>query len=204
MSQNSYQETLAKIRDLQDQLEQQFDLLLSEKRAQFKYRFKKGRVIFEKGVHDLQKKYRTDIWTYIKGTHPLFILTSPIIYGVIIPLTFLDISVFIYQQICFRVYGIPIVPRSDYIVIDRQHLDYLNGIEKFNCMYCGYGNGLIEHVREVFARTEQYWCPIKHARRAKKTHPYMEKFADYGNAEIYHEKLATLRSELNKALDKKE
>ncbi len=201
MSQNTYKETLGKIKDLQDQLEHEFDQLLSEKRAQFKYRLKKGRVVFEKEISELHKKHRIDVWTYIKSSHPLYILTSPIIYGVIIPLVVLDAAVFIYQQICFRIYGIPIVKRADYIVIDRHNLDYLNAIEKFNCVYCGYGNGLIEYIREVFARTEQYWCPIKHARRARKTHPYVEKFVDYGNAEIYHQKLASLRSELKKTTD---
>ena len=199
MPQNHYHETLAKIKDLQDQLEQEFDQLLSEKRTRFKYRLKKGKVIFEKEISDLHKKHRIDVWTYIKSAHPLYILTSPIIYGVIIPLVFLDAAVFIYQQICFRVYGIPIIKRTDYIVIDRQNLDYLNTIEKVNCIYCGYGNGLVEYIREIFARTEQYWCPIKHAKRAHKTHPYVEKFADYGDAEHYRARLAQLRKQLNDA-----
>ena len=64
-------------------------------------------------------------------------------------------------------------------------------------MYCGYGNGLIEYIREIFARTEQYWCPIKHAKRAQKTHPYVELFSDYGDAEHYKERLAELRKQLN-------
>jgi len=202
MSQNSYQETLSKIKELQDQLEQQFDQLLSEKRAEFNYQLRKGKVIFEKSVHDFQKKYRTNVWSYIKSSHPLYILTAPIIYSVIIPLVLLDAFIFIYQQVCFRVYGIPMVSRTKYIIIDRHHLKYLNIIEKVNCVYCGYGNGLIEYIREVFARTEQFWCPIKHARRAQKTHIYAEKFADYGNAEIYQKKLESLRAELNKQNNK--
>ncbi len=202
MSQNTYKETLGKIKDLQDQLEHEFDQLLSEKRAQFKYRLKKGRVIFEKEISELHKKHRIDVWTYIKNSNPLYILTSPIIYGVIIPLVLLDAAVFIYQQICFRVYRIPIVKRADYIVIDRHNLDYLNAIEKFNCMYCGYGNGLIEYIREIFARTEQYWCPIKHARHARNRHPYVENFVDYGDAENYKSCLHMLRKQLNESQDK--
>ena len=197
MAQTNYQEILSRIKALQDQLEQEFDQLLAEKRAQFKYQLRKGKVIFEKSVRELQRRQRVGIWAYLIRSNPLYIITSPIIYGVIVPLVILDAAVFIYQQICFRVYGIPIVSRSAYIIIDRHHLVYLNGIEKFNCMYCGYGNGLIEHIREVFARTEQYWCPIKHAKRAYKTHPYVEKFVDYGDAENYKKQLAALRKELN-------
>ncbi len=192
-----YDEILKKIHGLQDQLEEELEELVSKKREEFQYKLKKGKVTFDKNIRDIHQKYRVGIWTYLKNTHPLYILTSPIIYGVIFPLIFLDIAVFLYQQICFRVYEIPIVRRADFIVIDRQNLDYLNGIEKFNCMYCGYGNGLIEYIREVFSRTEQYWCPIKHARRAVKTHYRTEKFVDYGDVETYKKQLGILRKELN-------
>lgn len=29
-----------------------------------------------------------------------------------------------------------------YVVFDRRHLAYLNAIEKLNCAYCEYGNGV--------------------------------------------------------------
>ena len=57
------------------------------------------------------------------------------------------------------------VKRSEYVIIDRNHLSYLNLIEAFNCVYCGYANGVIAYVREIASRTEQHWCPIKHALR---------------------------------------
>ncbi len=197
MAQNHIDEILTKIYGLQDQLENELDELVSKKREEFQYQLKKGKVIFDKSIRDFHKKYRIDVLTYLKRANPLYIITSPIIYAVIIPLAFLDIAVFIYQQICFRVYGIPIVPRSDYIVIDRQHLDYLNAIEKFNCMYCGYGNGLIAYIREVFARTEQFWCPIKHAKSSLRHHHYVDRFVDYGDVANYKQQLAILRKELN-------
>jgi len=197
MTQTHYDEILKKINSLQGQLEVELDKLVEKKRQQYQYKLKKGKVLFDKKIRDYHQKYRVDVWTYIKKSHPLYILTSPIIYGVIFPLIFLDLAVFIYQQTCFRVYKIPLVPRSDYIVIDRQHLDYLNAIEKFNCMYCGYGNGLIAYIREVFARTEQFWCPIKHAKSSLNHHPYVDKFVDYGDVTKYKQQLAALRKELN-------
>ncbi len=47
---------------------------------------------------------------------------------------------------------------------------YLNFIEKLNCQYCAYGNGVLAYVVEVAGRTEQYWCPVKHALRMKSMH----------------------------------
>ncbi len=196
MEYSNYEEILSRIQGLQKQLEQEFDLLLKEKRAQVQYNYKKGKVIFNKGMRDFQRRYKVGLWPYIRDAKPGHILTAPIIYSVAFPLVILDFFVWVYQQTCFRVYGIPMVARADYIVIDRQHLQYLNAIEKFNCVYCGYGNGLIAYIGEVFARTEQYWCPIKHARRSKFQHPYTEKFVDYGDVEAYRKELAKLREEL--------
>ena len=53
----------------------------------------------------------------------------------------MDLFVTTYQAVCFPIYGIPKVRRSDYLVFDREDLPYLNAIEKFNCFYCSYGNG---------------------------------------------------------------
>jgi hypothetical protein len=104
----------------------------------------------------------------------------------------------VYQAICFRAYGIPRVPRPLYIVVDRQHLAYLNGIEKLNCVFCGYANGVFAYVREVAGRTEQYWCPIRHARRVRTPHAHYREFVDYGDAEAYRKRLIPLRQELRR------
>jgi hypothetical protein len=45
----------------------------------------------------------------------------------------------------------------------------------------------------VAARTEQYWCPIKHARRIQAAHDRYPKFFDHGDAEAYRQGLARLR-----------
>ena len=196
MSQSQYEEILTKIQNLQRQLENEIDEITAKKQAEFQYSLKKGKVIFNRKIRKFQRQYHVSSFAYLFRSKLSFILTAPIIYSVIFPLIFLDLAVFIYLHICFRVYGIPIVPRKDYIIIDRQHLSYLNTIEKINCMYCGYGNGLIAYIREVFARTEQYWCPIKHAKRSLNSHSYTDKFVDYGDAESYRKQLNKLREEL--------
>lgn len=83
--------------------------------------------------------------------------------------------------------------RSDCFVYDHHLLPYLNWIERMNCLYCSYGNGLIAYAREIIGRTQQFWCPIKHARRVADAHPRYVSFFDYGDTERYRAELGRLR-----------
>ena len=103
-------------------------------------------------------------------------------------------SVSLYQAICFPVYGIARVKRGDYIVFDHQHLAYLNIIEKVHCLYCSYAVGMLAYTQEIIARTEQYFCPIKHARRMHSAHSRYECFLDYGDGQDFHRKLEEFRT----------
>jgi hypothetical protein len=116
----------------------------------------------------------------------------------VIPLLMLDACVSFYQWTCFPIYGITKVRRSDYLVFDRRHLGYLNFIEKFHCTYCEYGNGLMGYMAEILARTEQYFCPIKHAHKILGTHERYNRFLDYGEADAYEAKLEEFRVALGK------
>lgn len=116
----------------------------------------------------------------------------------IVPLTVLDLFVTTYQAVCFPICRVEKVRRGDYIVLDRRQLEYLNFIEKSHCTYCGYASGLVAYVFEIVARTEQYFCPIKHARRILGTHSRYRRFLDYGEAEDYGARLEAFRVALNK------
>lgn len=140
-----------------------------------------------------QRRYKTSLFRFLVRSRILVLLTAPVIYAGWVPFLLMDVFVTIYQTICFPVYRIPRVKRRDYIVFDREDLPYLNLIEKFNCFYCSYGNGVAAYTREVAARTEQYWCPIKHARRIRSAHDRYPKFFDYGDAEAYKQGLQRLR-----------
>jgi hypothetical protein len=140
-----------------------------------------------------QRRYKIGIFRFLAKTRLLVALTAPVIYLGWIPFILMDIFVTLYQAICFPVYRIPKVRRSDYLVFDRGDLPYLNLIEKFNCFYCSYGNGIAAYTREVSARTEQYWCPIKHARRIRASHDRYPDFFEYGDAEAYRQGLNRLR-----------
>jgi len=126
------------------------------------------------------------------------ILVAPVIWSVLLPAIVLDVFVSFYHMICFPVYGIPKVRRRDYIVIDRGRLKYLKLDEKLSCLFCGYFNGLLAYCSEIAARTEQYWCPIKHRRTPKATHARYPVFLEHGDGERYQERLARFRAELNK------
>jgi len=147
---------------------------------------------------DLRTHRRVRIGTlrYLIDANFLYILSSPFIYILIIPFALLDLLVSIYQAICFRIYKIPMVRRADYMVFDRGRLAYLNKIEQINCTYCSYANGVIAFVREVSARTERFWCPIKHASHLKGTHSYYRQFEEYGDGENYQERLLEQRRAL--------
>jgi len=106
-----------------------------------------------------------------------------------------------YRAICFPLYGIPRVRHRDYIRCERLQLGYLNLLEKLNCAYCDYANGLIAMVREVAARTEQYWCPIKHVEHMRATHSRFSRFTDYGDGEGWRQRLPQIRCDYGDGID---
>ncbi|MGE0447931.1 MAG: hypothetical protein AB7P99_22100, partial [Vicinamibacterales bacterium] len=127
----------------------------------------------------------------------LNLLTTPVIYALLVPFVFVDVSVRLYEAVCFPIYGIASVQRAAYFVHDRYRLPYLTAVERLNCLYCSYVNGVLGYVQEVASRTELYWCPIKHARSARSPHARYRQFADYGDAMAYHRGLPTFRASLS-------
>lgn len=188
-------ELIARIRQLEDRLEEEFD----KNRALFEVHLK-GRIAeFAEEVVLRQKQFKMRLPQFFRTAGFLNVLVAPVIYSAIIPIALVDLWITLYQHICFRAYGIPLVKRSTYIVVDRHHLAYLNTIEKLNCVYCGYGNGVFAYVREVAARTEQYWCPIKHAIRIRDPHARYLQFVDYGDAQGYRAKLEEFRKDVQES-----
>jgi hypothetical protein len=117
-------------------------------------------------------------------------LTMPIIWAPLPFLAILDIMMEIYHRVCFPVYGIEYVKRSEYIqVLDRSKLQYLHVFEKLGCMYCGYVNGCLLYMKEIAGRTEYYWCGIMHANKSGfKPQPNQDKFARYNDEDDFDDK----------------
>jgi len=151
------------------------------------FSFEKWKIRFTDTAKSYQKKYKTPLWKYAIPKKMKHLVSMPFIYAMIIPAIILDIFLLIYQQTALRLYGIPRVRRSEYIVYDRKHLSYLNLIQKINCLYCSYVNWLFSYAVEIAWRTERYWCPIKSAKRKAGWHEWERFFADYGDPEKFKE-----------------
>ncbi len=159
------------------------------------YELRDGKVWFSNEIKREHRRLKTSLAHYVLHSRILAIVTAPFIYAVIIPFVLLDLFVSVYQTVCFPVYGIPKARRRDYIAVDRNKLRYLNALEGLNCMYCSYGNGVLAYAVEVAGRTEQHWCPIKHARRVQNTHDRYSHFLPYGDAPAYREEIETIRND---------
>ena len=184
------------IRQLLDQmaaLEDELRTALHEQQMPMYFQIQGKRVEFEKSIRQAHHRLKKGFFRWLVTNRPQNLITGPIIYGMAVPLIMLDLCVSFYQATCFPIYKIAKVRRADYIVLDRQHLEYLNFIEKFHCTYCAHGTGLIAYISEIIARTEQYFCPIKHARKMLGTHSRYARFLDYGEATDYEAKLEEFR-----------
>ena len=189
-----------KITDLLEKIKKLEDEMLVEvqkKEDEFFYKIQHEKIRFQSEIKKQHKLLVEKIRHYLRSAAFLNILTAPVIYSLLIPGVILDLFMTVYQAICFPIYRIPKVRRKDYIVIDRHHLSYLNAIEKLNCVYCGYFNGLMAYVREIAARTEQHWCPIKHARRLASVHNRYRKFFEYGDGKAYRKDLDRVRRDFS-------
>jgi hypothetical protein len=195
---NKLEQIITQIKELEEELL----LELQNKQDEYFYIIKGKKVLFEEETRRYHKTLATRLRTYIAEASLLNMLTAPIIYSCLLPALFMDMMVTIYQAICFRIYVIPRVTRGDYILFDRYSLQYLNPIERIHCAYCSYFTGLIAYVQEVSARTEQYWCPIKHARKMSSIHSRYHRFIEYGNSDDYEVKLQQMRADFADVTEK--
>jgi hypothetical protein len=193
MMNNRLNEILSEIRELEKSVQEE----LKRREDELRYSVKKGKVTFEHEYAMLHKKLSRSLLLYVFRAPLLTIFSSPVVYLMIIPAVLMDLGISIYQAVCFPIYGIPKVMRSEHIVLDRHYLKYLNFIERMNCDYCSYFNGLASYTTEIAARSEQYWCPIKHASGKAQRHSRYHRFFDYGDADAYSSKLGQLRKEFS-------
>lgn len=191
MEKDRLQQILSQIHQLESQIVEE----LHRKEEEYGYKIHQKRVEFAKKVREQHRRIQKKLHHYLLHARWLVLLTTPVIYACLVPIALLDLICSLYQWICFPIYGIPLVRRGDYLAFDRHHLQYLNLIEKINCEYCAYANGILAYVVEIAARTEQYWCPIKHFRCVKCTHKRYRHFLDFGDAGGYARRLDQIRKE---------
>lgn len=187
-----------RIRELLQQisaLESELKDALHEREHHVLFQIRGKRIQFERGVREAHRRLKTGLLRWLLDSRPQSLLSAPFIYGMALPLVLFDLSISLYQAVCFPLYGIPRVRRGGYFVFDRAQLGYLNLIEKVNCAYCSYGNGLLAYATEITAWTEQYWCPIKHARRVLGAHDRYPDFFEFGDPESFRQGLERLRAQ---------
>ena len=194
---NRIQQILDQITALEDELH----AAIEQHEGRLRYQIEGKRVMFEQAIKEAHLRVKVGVFRWFMTVRPQNFLTAPIIYGMIVPLALFDLCISLYQLTCFPIYGVARVHRANYFVIDHQHLAYLNIIEKVDCMYCSYAVGLLGYAREITARTEQYFCPIKHARKILGAHSRYKHFLDYGDAANLHDRVEEFRSELAKEDD---
>ena len=194
-----------KIRHILEQinaLEEDIQSVLNEQKGKFFYQINGRRVEFEHSIINAHRRMKVGLFRWFWTVRPQNYLTAPIIYSMIVPLALLDLCISVYQASCFPIYGISRVTRANYFSFDHRHLAYLNIVQKFHCLYCSYANGLMAYGSEIVARTEQYFCPIKHAQKIKGSHARYQNFLDYGDAEDLHKMLNEIRISLIREQEK--
>jgi len=187
-----------KIKQMIDDIEAMKAKLVEEiqhQEDQFVYEIKNGSVKFENDILEKQRKNMKSLWQWFREIPLSHLLSSPLIYAMIIPAFFLDVMLFLYVKVVGKVFKFDFPKRNMYIVFDRQYLGYLNIMEKLNCMYCSYFNGLMAYASAIASRTEYYFCPIKHAKKIAYDHKYYNRYFSYGDEDRYQEKLKKLRKE---------
>ncbi len=177
-------------------LENELNELLEDRQNRLHYQIEGRRIVFEQAIREAHQRVKLGLFRWFLTVRPQNYLTMPIIYSAVIPLLIFDFSITLYQWVCFPVYRIARVSRTDFIVFDHQLLSYLNVIEKFHCLYCSYVVGLLAYGQEIVARTEQYFCPIKHARKMRAPHDRYQKFLEYGDEQDFHARLEAYRAAL--------
>lgn len=175
------------------QLEHELLAEIKKKESQFSYEVRDKKAHFTAAVVAKHRKLAKSMTRYVRESSLFNLLTAPVIWMVLLPVALLHVTASVFQFFCFPVYGIPKVWRRDYIVMDRRLLSYLNPLERLNCGYCEYANGVLAYVQEIAGRTEQYWCPIKHAIGLKTRHSRYSHFLDFGDAEHYRQRVEQVR-----------
>ena len=190
----------SRIRHLLDEiaaLEEDLGVALRDQESSALFKIRGKRVEFEQAVREAHGRLKTGFFRWLVTNRPANLITGPIIYSMIVPLVILDVFVSFYQATCFPIYRITRLRRGDFIVFDRQQLEYLNFIEKFHCTYCAYASRLVSYVSAIIGKTEEYFCPITHARRILGSHARYNRFLDYGDAADYEGRLEEFRRNLD-------
>lgn len=183
MKQDRIAKILESIDNLKNDLYKEYESLASK----YDFFIQNKKVVFSQKIKEYQKSKKTNLFKYIFTANIRNLLSVPFIYSLIFPAIVLDLFLTMYIFTAFPLYWIPRPARKDFFIYDRRFLKYLNLLQKFNCLYCSYVNWLFAYAVEIWWRTEQYWCPIKHALNNELEHKYAKEYADFWDPDWFNE-----------------
>jgi len=85
-----------RIRQILDQittLEEELQKVVEDQQCRLNYQIKDRRVIFEQTLKTAHRRLKMDVFRWFLTVRPQNFLTMPIIYGMIVPMAFLDLFV---------------------------------------------------------------------------------------------------------------
>jgi hypothetical protein len=101
-------------------LEKEIVRELQRKEMEFFYEVRLGKVRFTQEARARHKQMVKRFTTYIRDSRAMIVFTSPVIWACLVPILILDLTMKLYQAICFPIYGIPKVKRRDSSRFNRQ------------------------------------------------------------------------------------
>ena len=117
--------TEARIREVLEEisrLEQELGQIIQSQQQRIRYRVEGTKIRFEQAVRESHARLRKSLPQWFLESSPRNVLSAPVIYAMIVPFVILDIGLTVYQAICFRLYGVPRVKRSQFIVLSLIHI----------------------------------------------------------------------------------
>jgi hypothetical protein len=85
------------LRDHIARLEQALEIEIGEARDRWRYRVEAGRVRFEHDVQLAHQHIRQSIPAFLRESDPLSLLSAPVIYSLIVPISLIDLWITVYQ-----------------------------------------------------------------------------------------------------------
>ena len=105
---NKIENIIEEIKKLENDLLEE----MQRKEGDFFYKVKGKKIFFEEEAKKYQETFIIKAGEYISKASLANLLTVPFIWSCIIPALLLDLSVSLYQFICFKIYNIPKVKRE--------------------------------------------------------------------------------------------
>src|ERR1700754_1594768 len=84
-------------------VEAEIEVEMAKRREEMRFHVVNRKIVFEHEASQVHREIKTSAMRYLIDVGPLVILVAPVIWSLIIPMMLLDLSLMVYQAICFPV-----------------------------------------------------------------------------------------------------